>query len=85
MRTIINGLLSAVVVATLAGGVSAGAQTDGASKVTTEQVKPMAYRMSTFSQQQAIGSAKSYLRMQGFSKVGLIHQLSSKYGEGISK
>jgi hypothetical protein len=41
--------------------------------------------MSTFSQQQAIGSAKSYLRMQGFSKVGLIHQLSSKYGEGFSK
>lgn len=68
-RNITKGLVSAVAVAILAVGMSAGAETDGASKVATEQVKPVAYRMSTFSQQQAIGSAKSYLRMQGFSKV----------------
>lgn len=35
-------------------------------------------------QTRAIESAKQYLSMQGFSKVGLIEQLSSKYGEGFS-
>ena len=33
----------------------------------------------------AIASAKQYLQLQGFSKKGLIKQLSSKYGEGFSK
>src|ERR1022692_4617905 len=39
----------------------------------------------TTAQQQAITSAESYLSSgQGFSRKGLIHQLSSKYGEGFS-
>jgi len=40
---------------------------------------------ATFTQRQAIGSAKEYLRFEAFSKQGLIDQLDSKYGEGFSK
>jgi hypothetical protein len=39
----------------------------------------------TMSQQQAIGSAKDYLAMTGFSRAGLIDQLSSSAGDGFSK
>lgn len=38
----------------------------------------------TVAQEQAIGSAQSYLAMQGFSRRGLIQQLSSDAGEGFS-
>jgi hypothetical protein len=33
-------------------------------------------------QKNAVRSAKQYLSMQGFSRAGLIHQLSSEYGDG---
>ena len=39
----------------------------------------------TVSQQQAVEAAQSYLDMGGFSKAGLIEQLSSEYGDGFSK
>src|SRR5262245_28762850 len=39
----------------------------------------------TVSQEQAIAAAQSYLDMGGFSKAGLIDQLSSSYGEGFPK
>lgn len=48
-------------------------------EVTTE--KPS----MTASQEQAVGSAESYLEFKAFSRKGLIQQLSSKYGEGFSK
>jgi hypothetical protein len=37
----------------------------------------------TVSQQNALRSAKSYIEMSGFSRQGLIDQLSSQYGEGF--
>ena len=40
---------------------------------------------SPYSQQQAVGAAKDYLRVMPFSKQGLIDQLSSRYGSGFSK
>ena len=39
----------------------------------------------TVAQQNAIESAKQYLDMAGFSRSGLIKQLSSQYGEGYKK
>lgn len=39
----------------------------------------------TVAQQNAIESAQSYLDMSGFSRAGLIGQLSSKAGEGFKK
>jgi hypothetical protein len=39
----------------------------------------------TVAQQNAIESAQSYLDMSGFSRTGLIDQLSSKSGEGFKK
>jgi hypothetical protein len=38
----------------------------------------------TVAQQNAIRSAESYLEMSGFSRAGLIDQLSSEYGDGFS-
>jgi hypothetical protein len=35
-------------------------------------------------QKNAVRSAKQYLSVQGFSRDGLIHQLSSDYGSGYS-
>lgn len=39
----------------------------------------------TVSQENAIRSAESYLDLSGFSREGLIDQLSSDYGDGYSK
>jgi hypothetical protein len=39
----------------------------------------------TVSQRNALSSAQDYLSTQAFSKKGLIHQLTSKYGEGFPK
>ena len=36
-------------------------------------------------QKNAVRSAKSYLSMSGFSRAGLIEQLSSQYGDGYEK
>lgn len=35
-------------------------------------------------QKNAVRSAKSYLSLQGFSRLGLIEQLSSRYGDGYN-
>lgn len=51
------------------------APTTEAPPTTTEPEIPVELR-------NAIGSARSYVEMMGFSKQGLIEQLSSEYGEG---
>ena len=43
-----------------------------------------AAQASTIGQREALLSAKSYLSMGGFSRAGLIQQLSSSAGEGFS-
>jgi host cell surface-exposed lipoprotein len=48
-----------------------------------EPVKPA--RQYTTAQENAIGSAEAYLSVSGFSRAGLIQQLSSSYGDGYSK
>jgi len=50
----------------------------------TKPVEPAKPNL-TKSQEQAIGSAQDYLQLKGFSRLGLIQQLSSEYGEGFSK
>jgi hypothetical protein len=40
---------------------------------------------ATVAQEQAIESAQSYLEMSGFSRAGLIGQLTSSYGDGYKK
>jgi hypothetical protein len=50
-----------------------------------EVTAPVASKPSlTNGQEQAIGSAESYLAFTAFSRKGLIHQLSSEAGEGFS-
>jgi hypothetical protein len=46
--------------------------------------KPAPKPEFTVSQEQAIESAESYLDFSAFSRLGLIDQLSSEYGEGFS-
>jgi Host cell surface-exposed lipoprotein len=46
-------------------------------------IAPPASNM-TVAQQQAVESAKSYMAMGGFSRAGLISQLSSSAGEGFT-
>ena len=48
---------------------------------TTQESKPE----MTMGQENALESAQSYVDMKGFSKTGLIQQLSSSAGEGFSK
>ncbi len=64
-------------------------QTTTSAPATTSRPRPTppaATKPSlTLAQEQAIGSAKSYLELSGFSRNGLIKQLSSNYGEGYSK
>ncbi|KQW48085.1 hypothetical protein ASC77_14240 [Nocardioides sp. Root1257] len=51
----------------------------------SEKAKPSGPKL-TVSQQNAVDSAESYLKMgSGFSYQGLIDQLSSKAGDGFSK
>lgn len=81
---------AAMAAALLAGcsGTTAGLE-DPSSGATTSSVTHHAAKKPhpkyTTGQVQAILSAKNYLQTQGFSKKGLIKQLSSKYGEGFSK
>ena len=51
----------------------------------THKPAPPAESKITKSQAQAIRSAKEYLDTQAYSRLGLIHQLSSAYGEGFSQ
>lgn len=48
-------------------------------------VASSAAHASTIGQREALQSAQSYLDMGGFSRAGLIHQLTSSYGEGFSQ
>jgi len=43
-----------------------------------------AARASTIGQREALAAAKSYLSYTAFSRAGLIHQLTSKYGDGFA-
>jgi len=52
----------------------------------TSAAAPRATKPSlTIAQQNAVRSAKSYLSFDGFSRLGLIDQLSSKAGDGYAK
>ena len=44
-----------------------------------------AAQASTIGQREALAAAKSYLSTQAFSRAGLIHQLTSAYGDGFSR
>lgn len=65
---------------------TAPATTEPTVAAATEAPKPTAAPKPslTKSQEQAIGSAESYLEFTAFSRKGLIHQLSSDAGEGFS-
>lgn len=61
-----------------AGGTSGHHHKQGSHKASTTKTKPAPHY--TVAQQQAIGAAQDYLNTQGFSRQGLIDQLTSKYG-----
>ncbi len=51
----------------------------------TAPATPKAKPTTTVAQREAIDSAQSYVDMSGFSRAGLIKQLTSSYGEGFKK
>jgi hypothetical protein len=62
---------------------TAKAQHGKATKDSSSKPDPMAGLSGA--QKQAVGSAQDYLATGHFSEVGLIAQLSSKYGDGFTK
>lgn len=57
-------------------------QADPAPKEAAEAAKPAAPAYPSLEHENAVRSAKSYLDIMGFSRLGLIDQLASAYGEG---
>ena len=55
-----------------------------ASQPTSSQPGPTSTRSLTPAQRNAVRNANSYLQMSGFSRQGLIDQLSSEYGDRFS-
>ncbi|MGO4341519.1 Ltp family lipoprotein [Pedococcus sp. 2YAF34] len=64
---------------------SAAAPAGNAKPKASAKPKAPAKPKMTKTQANAVRSAQSYLDMSGFSKQGLIHQLSSSAGEGYTK
>jgi hypothetical protein len=65
-----------------------GGLTDTADSTGSQPAKPAHTHTApamTVSQENALRTAKDYLSMEGFSRRGLIQQLSSKMGEGFPK
>jgi Host cell surface-exposed lipoprotein len=63
-----------------------GSQTQSEVKSEAKGDKAKAEKPSmTKSQEQALGAAQDYLEFSGFSKAGLIDQLSSEYGDGFPR
>jgi hypothetical protein len=84
-------VVSAVSAIVGSGGTPAPVTLPGSGTVTftpeptTAPAAPAVPQFTT-AQEQAISSAESYLQSEpGFSKLGLISQLHSKYGEGFSE
>jgi hypothetical protein len=84
---VVTGLIGLVVIAGTLGGCSASELGTTTSTVDSHVEKPAAPEKPkmTRGQENALASAKNYLDMSGFSRVGLIQQLSSSAGEGFSK
>lgn len=92
-KTITATLVAAATVAALSAcnvdeGTNATGKTNklGTTHAGTRTAKAPATPKYTVAQQNAIDSAESYLAMgEGFSRAGLIEQLSSNFGEGFKK
>lgn len=91
MKKIVSGALIAAAAVTTVSAcqvdtkheystTSTGTSTSSVNNTAGKHVKKPRY---TVAQQQAIQSAQSYLDMEGFSRAGLIGQLTSNAGEGF--
>jgi hypothetical protein len=84
-------IASALVAATTAAALSACSSGDGSSSsVATGKEHPHHHHAVagvhyTVAEQNAIEAAQSDLDLSGFSRAGLVHQLSSKSGHGFDK
>ena len=80
-------ILAATITAAGAIALAGGCDDGGGDGPGVAHKLPDIKKESTYSvaQEQAIKSAKSYLDMSGFSRAGLIQQLSSDAGDGYSK
>ncbi|MGI8666543.1 MAG: Ltp family lipoprotein [Jatrophihabitans sp.] len=89
MKRTPSGILvaaSAVVALSGCGSVGNGSDAAGTThQATTTAIKTTAPAAPKYSvaQQSAIEAARSYVALSGFSRLGLIQQLSSKAGDGF--
>lgn len=79
-------ILIAIVILTAVGFALAVASrpVSSATASVDPTLKPAPAKITT-AQRQALGSARDYLSMTGFSKAGLLHQLTSSAGDGYSR
>lgn len=84
MKKFIAGALAAGMLLVPTATATAVTATLGAS-APTPTISKVFVPTSERSRANALREAKSYLKMTAFSKAGLIHQLSSKYGSGYSR
>jgi hypothetical protein len=95
-RPILTVILALIVVGAISSAVSKGNRSGssgasannpsaaGSTPITASASTPPPSNM-TAAQQQAVESAQNYLSMgKGFSRAGLIQQLSSSYGDGFT-
>ena len=91
MRTIAALLAAAILFAGCAStsdgtdSKSASAPKSSAAATSTPKPKPAPKPQYTVAQKNAIKAAQNYLDLSGFSRAGLIEQLSSKAGDGFKR
>jgi Host cell surface-exposed lipoprotein len=87
-RWVVGGLVTALVLFVIVGvalaPAPATAPSGGGGAVSSSAAADSAPAM-TKAQQQAVGAAQDYLSSTGFSKAGLVDQLTSQYGSQFSK
>lgn len=85
-KTLAAAVLAVASAASLTSCVSASTTGGVADPATSHSAKPTGGGSQlTVSQQNAVEAAQSYLSMSGFSRDGLVEQLSSKAGDGYPK
>jgi hypothetical protein len=90
MRKFIGAVVVLVVIGGIIGATthkndSSGANINSSAVTSTVDATPAAPSSDlTESQQNAVQAARNYLQLSGFSKQGLIDQLSSSAGDGYS-
>lgn len=87
IKKVVIGALAFAVLIVIIASCSAGSDKPSsgpAQGVASSAAKKVHHPPYTLAQRNAISAAKDYLSAMGFSRAGLIEQLSSQYGDGYA-